>query len=201
MAVAQGSGQHLRESMQASSLSADYHFTDDNKQYHCFIDYTEVESAERERIRNDDGSVSNQSGDMYLTSRYVDSSDQHYIILNSDTIASFQLQYFREPNNYTHMWNGKDTTSITPIPFKWRTVYGDAEVKINGKMYGLPFTMQTTNETRIKMFTVNNELAATIKGYGKPENVQFFVPVNEEILKAMTILASLPYEFLNRGAF
>ena len=51
------------------------------------------------------------------------------------------------------------------------------------------------------MFTVNNELAATIKGYGKPENVQFFVPVNEEILKAMTILASLPYEFLNRGAF
>ena len=182
-------------------LTADYHFADENKQYHCFIDYSEIESAERERKRNEDGSVSNQSGDLHLTSRYVDSNDQHYIVLNSDTIARFQLHYFREQNNYKQMWNGRDITTISPLPFKWKTGYGQAEVKINGEMYGLPFTMQTTNETRIKIFTVNNELALLIKGYEKPEHVQFFIPVKEEILKAVTILASLPYEFLNRGAF
>lgn len=179
--------------------TADYHFTDLDQQYHCFVDYTEVESAERERIRNDDGSVSTQSSDMHVSGRYVDSSNQHYILLGGDTIARFNLKYFREQNNYTHLWNGHDSATISPIPFQWKTVFGDAEVKINGEIYGIPFTMHTTNQTRTKMFTLNNETAMTINGYGQPENGQMFVPVKEEIFKAMTILASLPYEFLNRG--
>jgi hypothetical protein len=178
--------------------TADYHFTDNEQQYHCYVNYTEVETAERERIRHDDGSVSNESGDMHVTDRYVDSTETHYITVGGDSIANFRLKYLRDHYDYTNIWNGHDSATITPIPFKWRPGFGDVDIKLTGEIYGEPFSMETMNQTRIKMFTLNNKMAVVINGYNKPDNGKLFIPVKEDTFKIMTILASLPYEFLNR---
>lgn len=181
-------------------FTADYHFTDADQQYHCFVEYTEVESASRERIKDEDGSVSTQSGDLIVTGRYVDTSDRHYIVLGNDTVAKFNITYYREENNYTQMWNGYDTATVAPIPFKLKIPYAEAEVMLTGEMEGQPFTMFTSNYTRRKMFSIKSQPAALILGYGKPESGKLYQQLSDQGLKLITLIASLPYEFLNRGA-
>src|SRR5688500_3235826 len=114
--------------------TADYHFTDGDQQYHCFVEYTEVESASRERIKDEDGSVSTQTGDMIVSGRYVDTSDRHYIVLGNDTVAKFKITYYREEKKHTKMWNGSDSATIAPIPFELKMPYADDEVMITGDM-------------------------------------------------------------------
>ena len=180
--------------------TADYHFTDGDQQYHCFVEYTEEESASRERIKNeDDGSVTTQTGDMYVTARYIDTSDRHYIVLGNDTVSNFNITYYREENNFTQMWNGYDTNTVVPIPFERKTLYADKEVMLTGDMGGRSFSMYTSNYTRRKMFTINGQPAALILGHRKPEYGKLYQHLSDHDLKLITLIASLPYEFFNRG--
>jgi hypothetical protein len=65
-------------------------------------------------------------------------------------------------------------------------------------MEGQPFSMNTINVTNIKKFSFNGQLAAIIKGYGTPVTATLFQTLSGRQIKLISILSSLPYEFLNR---
>lgn len=161
--------------------------------------YTEVEAAERERIRNDDGSVSVQKSDYRTAERFTDSSVRHIITTGTDTLAWFTIKYFNEEPDYSQMWDGYDTNTIKQFSFDWKSVYANSEVMLSGEISGQPFSMRTKNATRKKEFRINGEPTAIINGYGIPESGILFQTIAGQPFKIITILAALPYEFLNRG--
>jgi len=182
------------------NYTADYIIADNDQQYHCYLYYTEVEETERERTRNDDGSVSMQRGEFTFIGRYTDKADRQIILKGNDTIAWFNIQYYKEQKNYTRMWDGEDSSTISPLPFEWKNTFKDDEVLLNGVIEGIPFTMYTTNATRKKWFTLNNQLAVLLNGYGKPVSGALYQSLSEQQFKIITILSGLPYSYLNIGA-
>ena len=177
---------------------ADYAFKDNDTTYHCFIGYTEDVTAERERVRNNDGSVSMQSTDYKLSARYTNPHFMHVITMDTDTLATFNITNKTETGaltSYNQMWNGRDSSTIIHLPPAWNNKVQERDLVISGKMGGVSFSMKTLKGTRIKDFYINDQPAITILGQNNPANAFVFQPVSTHQLKLFTILASLPYSF------
>lgn len=179
---------------------ADYPFRDNDSTYHCLIGYTEDESAERERVRNSDGSVSMQSADYKLSARYTNPNFLHVITLGAFTLATFRITNKIEVaalTSYNQMWDGKDSTTIVRLSPSYNNKVPEKDLVILGKMGGVSFSMKSLKGKRIKDFYINDQLVATILGQNEPVNAYFFQPISTLQLKLFTIISSLPYSYFN----
>jgi len=179
---------------------ADYSYKDKDTTWLCGIGYVEEETANRERVKNESGSYSMQSSDYSLSARYMDAHVQNVITINGDTLATFKIANKTDPfslTNYDHMWDGKDSTSIIPLPSEWNNKIPERDMIISGKLGKDAFTMITWKGIRIKEFYINNQPVITVLGRSGPLSGQVFHPVSAHQLKAFAILSSLPYSYFN----
>jgi hypothetical protein len=175
---------------------ADYPFRDNDSTYHCFIGYTEDEMAERDRVRNNDGSVSTQSTDYKTSARYTNPHFLHVITMGADTLATFNITNKIEAavlKSYDQIWDGRDSSTIIHLPPVWNNKVPERDLDISGKMGGISFNMKTLKGKRIKDFYINDQLVATIYGQNEPVIAYIFQPISTRKLKLFTILSSLPY--------
>ena len=183
--------------------SADFPFETGADTFHCVVGYAEAESAERERIKESgtDGYTAYhlESGEYGFANRRTDSSFVNTVIHGEDTIATFKLMY--QPKNqrslYASMWDGHDSTTITPLPKEWNNNREDANVFIKGTTNGDTFLMQSSSERTIKTFFINGQLALTVYGKKFPAKALLFQQLSPNQIKLFTILSSLPYAYFN----
>ena len=177
---------------------ADYSYVDRDSTYHCLIGYLEDETAYMEKVKDDFGSKSLQTGDYSFYSRYTDPHSRNSIMLGVDTLASFSLESISNVSSltfYDQMWDGRDSTTIIHLPPAWNNKVPEQSFGISGKMSGNSFTMKTLKGMRIKDFYINDQLAATFYGENEPVSAYLFRPVSARQLKIFTILSLLPYPF------
>ena len=182
------------------NYKADYGYRDKDSTWHCMIGYVEEETADRERVRNNDGSYSMQSSDYRLFARYMDAHVQNVITRNGDTLPVFKIANKTDAfalTSYDHMWDGKDSTSVVQLPIDWNNKTTETDLVISGKAGKDAFTMKTWKGKRIKEFYINDHLVATILGRFEPISGQVFHPLSAHQLKTFTILSSLPYSYFN----
>lgn len=178
--------------------NADFIFKDGDSTYDCFIKYAEQESADRERQHNSDGSFSTKSTNYALSARFIDPSDLNAITLGKDTLATFNITYENTlKNNYSKMWNGSDSSTITALPTDWKNTDEEVNVLISGTIEGNSFAMKTSNNRKNKQFYINDQLVTIIHGDELPVNGALFHPISLRQLKFFTILSSLPYAYFN----
>lgn len=185
--------------------SADFTFVENsNVIYHCFVNYAERESADRERekIVNSDGSKSYsvKSGDYYLRERVTDSNFLNAITLGKDTLATFGFSYLSNANegkNYTRFWDGSDSASIMALPHKWNNSIEDDNIILKGEIGGKLFSMRTSKERIVKEFYIDDQLVIIMYGKSTPKTATLFHPLSALQIKLFTILSSLPYSFFN----
>lgn len=183
--------------------SADFPFETGTDTFHCIINYAELESADRERIKESgtDGynSYHLESGEYSFANRRTDSGFVNVIKHVEDTIATFKLAYL--PKNlrslYKQLWDGVDSATVIPLPKEWNNNREDYNVLLKGTIGEDSFTMQSVNERAIKNFFVNGRLALTVYGKKLPAKALLFKQLSQEQLKLFTILSSLPYGYFN----
>jgi hypothetical protein len=183
---------------------ADYPFKDNNSTYHCLIGYTEDETADRERIKNDDGSIKMQSTDYRFYARYTDPHFLNVVTFGTDTLATFTITNINEAarlTSYGQMWDGSDSTTIIHLPPDWNNNLAEKDIVISGKMGSNSFNMKTLKGKRIKDFYINDQLVTTIQGQNEPVNAFIFQPISTLQLKLFTILSSLPYSYFSTNHF
>ena len=186
---------------------ADFPFEMNDSTYHCFINYAEAETAERERekVENSDGSKSYsvQSGSYRMNERRTDSTFLNAITLGSDTLATFRITYItnaKEHSGYTRFWDGSDSATIITLPREWNNTKEEDNVIIYGKTGDNSFLMKTTKETTAKEFYINDRLVMIVYGKNAPAKALLFQPVSALQLKLFTILCLLPYPYFNYTA-
>lgn len=183
---------------------ADYAYKDNDSTYHCLIDYLEDVTADRERVKDSDGSVSMQSTDFRLSARYADPKSQNVITLGEDTLAIFNITNKNEAialTSYDQMWDGTDSTTIVPLPASWNNKFAEKDIVITGKMGADTFTMKSWKGKRIKEYYINDQLAVIFQGSSEPVSGLLFHPLSTRQLKLFTILSSLPYDYFNETYF
>lgn len=177
---------------------ADYAFKDKDSTWHCLIGYEEEVVANRERVRNENGSFSMQSSDYTFSARYLDAHAQNVITINGDTLATFRIANKKDPfalASYDHMWDGKDSTSVVPLPPDWNNKIAEADMVISGTTGKDTFSMKTWKGKRIKEFYINDQLVTTVMGKPEPISGVVFHPVSMRHIKIFTILSWLPYSY------
>lgn len=183
--------------------SADFPFETGTDTFHCMITYAELESADRERIKESgtDGykSYHLESSEYSFANRRTDSGFINAVKHGDDTIAAFKLAYL--PKNqrslYKQLWDGVDSSTIIPLPNEWNNSREDYNVLLQGTIGEDSFTMQSVNERAIKNFFVNDRLALMVYGKKLPAKALLFKQLSQEQLKLFTILSSLPYGYFN----
>jgi hypothetical protein len=183
--------------------SADFPFETGADTFHCIINYAEVESADRERIK--EGGTDGydyyhlESGEYSFANRRTDSGFINAIKHGDDTIATFKLAYL--PKNqrslYKQLWDGIDSSTIISLPKEWNNNREDYNVLLKGTIREDSFTMQSANERNIKNFFVNGQLALIVYGRKLPAKALLFKQLSQEQLKLFTMLSSLPYGYFN----
>lgn len=177
---------------------ADYAYKDRDSTWHCLIDYMEEVIANRERVRNENGSFSMESSEYSFSARYLDAHAQNVITINGDTLATFKITNKKDPfalSSYDQMWDGKDSTSVIPLPPDWNNKAAEADLVISGTTGKDTFSMKTWKGKRIKEFYINDQLVTTILGRGEPISGVVFHPVSTRQIKIFTILSCLPYSY------
>ncbi len=181
------------------AYEADFPFENGNNIYHCFINYFEAETAQREREKVDNGNYTLKNSGYSFVGRYITPDAMHAIILNNDTIT-FNIRYtsdVMEHKKYPRLWDGSDITTVMLLPEDWNNTAEETNVIISGKIGADTFLMKTSRERRIKEFYVNDKLIMVIKGNKEPVTALIFQPVSDIQLKTFTILSSLPYSYFN----
>lgn len=180
--------------------TANFSFEEGDSIFHCITSYIEKETAERTRQRNDDGSYSINSAKYKLLGRYIDSAKENVVTLGADTLATFRVIFENEAEawcNYTQMWDGTDSTTITSLPLEWNNKNKETVVLIKGNAVSESFTMKTLKDSRIKEFYINDKLAIIIQGRDKPVKAFAFQTISTKQLKLFSTLSSLPYDYFN----
>lgn len=183
--------------------SADFSFIENTDSLHCIVNYWESKIANRERTGDGFGGHSLQSGEYVVDQRNTDSTYINVITLNTDTIASFTIDYIAsdERQHYTHLWDGTDSTTIMSIPKDWNNNSGTPNVLIKGTIEGNDFIMRSSRECTVKNFFVNNNIALSVYGKPLPVKALRFQQLSAMQIKLFTILASLPYSYFNYSAY
>jgi hypothetical protein len=177
---------------------ADFPFEGRDSIYHCVVGYTEEQTADRERTRNEDGSFSISSSGYRLFGRNTDSSYLNVITVLGDTMATFSISNSKGEegkNNHTLMWDGIDSSTIMPLPPDWSNSEEETNILIRGKTRDYSFTMKSSGDSRIKEFFINDQLVTIVHGKNEPVRAFIFHPVTTRDLKLFTILSSLPYSY------
>jgi len=183
---------------------SDYQFNDQDSVYHILIGYEEVFIANRERVKNSDGSYSLENDGYKLCSRQADPELLNVVTFGRDTLATFQLKYLNGtvlPEGTNQMWDGTDPTTIVQIPPKWNNPSVEKEVAISGNIGGSSFTMKTLKGARVKEFYLKDQLTATIYGKNEPSSAFIYQPMTVRQLKFFTLLSSLPYSYFCQTSF
>jgi hypothetical protein len=183
---------------------ADFPFKELDTIYHCFINYAERETAERERekVKNSDGSKSYsvESGSYTLMERRIDSTATNMITVGSDTLATFNIKYipaFGEETTIKQFWDGSDSASVVSLPKEWDKFKEVYHVIVKGKAGDHSFLVKTSHKETVKEFYLDDRLIMIMYGKNAPARAQVFQPVSPLQLKLFTILSSLPYAYFN----
>jgi hypothetical protein len=174
---------------------ADYQFKEKDSIYHCFVGFIEDESAEVTKVDN-----SVEVSDFMISGRHPDPNFPNVLTLGTDTLARFTIKDNKEaslPTTYDRMWDGKDSTTIIPLPTNWTNKKTQKDIVISGNIGGNSFKMKTMKETRIKDFYIDDQLMITFHGHDEPVSAFVFQPITMRQLKIFTILSLLPYSYFS----
>jgi hypothetical protein len=183
--------------------SKDFSYEDGDSAYHCFVNYIEKETAEQHRETDEYKNRSVKSESFRLHWRYTDSTFINAITVNKDTLATFSITYAADANNrrfYNQLWDGSDTTTITPLPAAWNNGSEENNFIVSGKIEGDSFLIKAVKETTVKEVYINNQLMLIMYGMQAPAKALVFQPVSTRKLKVFTILCALPYPYFNYTA-
>lgn len=193
---------------QVTEYNADFTFEEKDSAYHCIINYAERETAERVRVKEKDRdggtSYTLNSKSYTLDERKIIPGYSNAITLNNDTLATFEITYknnAKERKNYTRLWDGTDSATITVLPQEWNNKKQKDELEITGTLEGAAFSVATANKEAIKKFYINDKPAVTMYGKTYPSAGFLFQPLSLRQLKIFTILSSLPYSYFNYSAY
>jgi hypothetical protein len=122
-----------------------------------------------------------------------------HIVRGNDTIGKFELRRAFPANkddNLNRMWNGKDSSTITPIPEHWGTSGTYQPLQLKGTLYGKEFLFTNSKGGNQLDVWYGNQHVATFKleDYLPEEGILYNTDIEEEVLKVLGMLASLPYE-------
>lgn len=191
----------LRTNKSRSFLyNADFPFEEDSNIYHCFLHYSEEETKDLERVKNEDRSFTTKSSDYTLLARHIEPDFLHMITSGNDTLATFHIEYSKKTKTgatYDKMWDGSDSTTITFLPPPWNNNNDEADVLVTGNMGGNSFVMKMQGSTGMKEFFTNDRSVMLMMGSNNPARALVFQPISNEQLKLFTILSSLPYTYFN----
>jgi hypothetical protein len=171
-------------------------YTQGADEFRIQFTYAEKETTERSRTKNEDGSVSTETSDNWTVSRQVDSTDEHLVLLNGDTVARFTISIIARPQKYSQMWDGKDSASISDLPKGFTKSTSEYDARISGTVMNKTFTMYTANGMLFRIFSIDGKETVAFYGGDIPRLVHWYSDLSKEELRLVTVLACVPLHYL-----
>jgi hypothetical protein len=165
----------------------DHAFSDGKQLFHCLIGYTQFESTETIRVKNEDGNYELVHGEQY-SGRFIDPKKDNNIIVIGDTVCTFKMHSNNRTYFYSKMWNGSDTSTVASLPFIWNNG-AVKEWEMNGTMLGTSFTLESLNDGSPTILFIDGQLAALLYSTKLPVYATLYMNLNQQQLKLLTILS------------
>jgi len=118
----------------------------------------------------------------------------HVIILNDDTVSTFNIQFRKKEEYFGKMWNGKDSSTVDSLSAAFNNP-PRIEMEMKGNIDNDRFELLTSDEGRIKKLKLNGDEVFSFYSNSSPEGKLTFRKLNERQLKIATLLCLLSHKY------